>query len=50
MLTPRIHAVTFESRHGAELSPAAFYGRGHGMDPQVKPEDDEVGGAFGVQG
>ena len=34
--------MTFESSNGAEFCTAAFYRNGHGMDPRVKPEDDEV--------
>jgi hypothetical protein len=26
-----------------EFFPAAFLAKGHGMDPRVKPEDDESG-------
>jgi hypothetical protein len=48
---PRIHAVTYERRSDAEFCSAATFdigrGIGRGMDPRVKPEDDEGVGAFG---
>ncbi|WP_292473054.1 hypothetical protein, partial [Mesorhizobium sp.] len=37
----RIHSVTFERLDGAEFCAFALLGGGHGMNPPVKPEDDE---------
>ncbi|CDX61806.1 hypothetical protein MPL3365_70110 [Mesorhizobium plurifarium] len=41
---PGIHAVTLRRCYAYRFCTAVLYAEGHGMDPRVKPEDDEATG------